>query len=30
LPIGSYTVELRGLAEDGHPMQGTFSFQVTE
>ena len=30
LPIGSYTVEWRGLAEDGHPMQGTFSFQVTE
>ncbi|MGB7433477.1 MAG: copper resistance CopC family protein [Ahrensia sp.] len=30
LPVGSYTVEWRGLAEDGHPMQGTFSFQVTE
>ena len=30
LPIGSYTVEWRGLAEDGHPMQGTFSFQVNE
>jgi methionine-rich copper-binding protein CopC len=30
LPIGSYTVQWRGLAEDGHPMQGTFSFQVTE
>jgi methionine-rich copper-binding protein CopC len=30
LPMGNYTVQWRGLAEDGHPMQGTFSFQVTE
>ena len=30
LPKGSYKVEWRGLAEDGHPMQGTFSFEVTE
>jgi copper resistance protein C len=30
LPIGSYKVEWRGLAEDGHPMQGAFSFEVTE
>lgn len=30
LPIGTYTVDWRGLAEDGHPMQGSFSFEVTE
>lgn len=30
LLMGSYTVQWRELAEDGHPMQGTFSFQVTE
>jgi methionine-rich copper-binding protein CopC len=30
LPMGTYTVEWRGLADDGHPMQGRFSFQVTE
>lgn len=30
LPIGSYRVEWRGLAEDGHPMQGTFSFEVSQ
>jgi methionine-rich copper-binding protein CopC len=28
LPKGSYQVEWRGLSEDGHPMQGTFSFTV--
>ena len=30
LPKGTYTVEWRGMADDGHPMQGRFSFQVTE
>jgi methionine-rich copper-binding protein CopC len=30
LPKGTYQVEWRGLAEDGHPMLGTFSFEVTE
>lgn len=30
LPQGRYTVEWRGLAEDGHPMQGSFSFEVSE
>jgi methionine-rich copper-binding protein CopC len=28
LPAGLYTVTWRGLADDGHPMQGTFSFEV--
>jgi methionine-rich copper-binding protein CopC len=28
LPPGRYRVEWRGLAEDGHAMQGTFSFIV--
>ena len=28
LPAGSYTVRWRGLSEDGHPMKGTFSFEV--
>jgi methionine-rich copper-binding protein CopC len=28
LPPGDYTVEWRGLAADGHPMQGRFSFTV--
>ncbi|MCC1492815.1 copper resistance CopC family protein [Cognatishimia sp. F0-27] len=27
---GSYTVEWRGLASDGHAMQGRFSFELTE
>lgn len=27
---GKYKVQWRGLAEDGHPMQGTFSFEVTD
>ncbi len=27
---GDYTVEWRGLAEDGHAMQGSFSFRVTD
>lgn len=30
LPKGSYTVEWRGLADDGHPMRGSFSFVVAE
>lgn len=30
LPKGVYTVDWRGLSEDGHPMQGSFSFEVTE
>ena len=30
LPMGNYTIKWRGLAEDGHPMQGTFSFEVTK
>ncbi len=30
LPKGTYQVKWRGLAEDGHPMQGAFSFEVTE
>lgn len=28
LPTGQYTVEWRGLAADGHPMQGAFSFEI--
>jgi copper resistance protein C len=28
LPAGHYAVEWRGLAEDGHPMQGGFVFTV--
>ena len=28
LSPGRYTVEWRGLANDGHPMSGRFSFQV--
>ena len=27
---GRYTVEWRGLASDGHAMQGSFSFEVTD
>lgn len=30
LPVGAYAVEWRGLAEDGHPMQGTFGFNVVK
>jgi methionine-rich copper-binding protein CopC len=30
LPAGLYSVAWRGLAEDGHPMQGEFSFEVSE
>jgi methionine-rich copper-binding protein CopC len=29
LPAGQYKVEWRGLAGDGHPMQGTFRFEIT-
>ena len=28
LPDGSYTVEWRGLSQDGHAMSGRFSFEV--
>ena len=27
---GSYTVEWRGLASDGHAMQGSFSFELSD
>ena len=27
---GSYTVEWRGFASDGHAMQGSFSFELTD
>lgn len=30
LPAGQYTVEWRGLAADGHPMQGAFSFEISK
>ncbi len=30
LPAGQYRVEWRGLATDGHAMQGSFSFNVTD
>lgn len=30
LGAGKYTVEWRGLAADGHPMQGQFSFDIAE
>jgi len=30
LPTGLYSVAWRGLADDGHPMQGEFSFEVSE
>ncbi|MGB5863142.1 MAG: copper resistance CopC family protein [Sulfitobacter sp.] len=30
LPAGIYSVDWRGLADDGHPMQGEFSFEVSE
>jgi methionine-rich copper-binding protein CopC len=29
LPAGQYKVEWRGLAADGHPMQGTFHFEIS-
>lgn len=29
LPAGQYKLEWRGLAADGHPMQGTFSFEIS-
>lgn len=29
LPAGQYKVDWRGLADDGHPMQGTFSFEIS-
>lgn len=29
LPAGKYKVEWRGLATDGRPMQGTFSFEIS-
>ena len=28
LPAGNYTVEWRGLSEDGHAMSGRFSFEI--
>ena len=30
LPPGSYRFDWRGMASDGHPMQGSFSFTVVE
>ena len=30
LPAGQYRVEWRGLAADGHAMQGSFSFKITD
>ncbi|WP_058371583.1 copper resistance CopC family protein [Fulvimarina pelagi] len=30
LESDSYSVEWRGLAADGHPMQGSFSFEVSQ
>ena len=30
LSPGSYTVEWRGLASDGHAMQGSFTFQIAD
>lgn len=30
LPNGAYTVDWRGLASDGHPMQGSFGFTVAD
>lgn len=30
MPVGSYKVDWRGLAADGHPMQGTFGFTVAD
>ena len=28
LSSGNYSVEWRGLSEDGHPVEGTFSFSI--
>ncbi len=30
LPDGAYMVDWRGLAADGHPMQGSFGFTVAD
>ena len=30
MPAGVYQVDWRGLSSDGHPMQGSFSFTVSE
>lgn len=30
LAPGDYTFDWRGMASDGHPMQGSFSFTVTD
>ena len=30
MPAGDYAVEWRGLSADGHPMQGSFGFTVSE
>lgn len=30
MPAGAYQVDWRGLAADGHPMQGSFNFTVAE
>lgn len=30
LPTGTYTVQWRGLAADGHPMQGAFGFEISK
>ncbi|MCK0167648.1 copper resistance protein CopC [Jannaschia sp. S6380] len=30
MPAGAYRVDWRGLAADGHPMQGTFGFTLTD
>ena len=30
LPAGQYKVDWRGLAADGHPMQGTFNFEISD
>lgn len=30
IPAGLYQVDWRGLSSDGHPMQGSFSFTVSE
>jgi methionine-rich copper-binding protein CopC len=29
LPAGEYKIDWRGLSADGHPMQGAFSFEIT-
>ncbi|MEQ6250337.1 copper resistance CopC family protein [Sulfitobacter sp. HNIBRBA3233] len=30
MPAGAYTVDWRGLSPDGHPMQGSFGFTVSD